>query len=70
MKKGKGFLFELRRRRVLPIAGAYLVAAWLAAEIAGFLLEQAGAPGWALRLLAIALVVVFPVAVALAWAVR
>jgi hypothetical protein len=61
---------ELRRRRVLPVAGAYIAIAWLAVEIAGFLLEQLGAPAWALRLLAIALVVGFPVAVALAWMVQ
>jgi tetratricopeptide (TPR) repeat protein len=61
---------ELRRRRVLPVAGAYLVIAWLAMEIAGFLLEQAAAPGWILRLLAIVFVVGFPVAVALAWIVQ
>jgi TolB-like protein len=61
---------ELRRRRVLPIAGAYIAIAWLAVEVAGFLLEQLAAPAWALRLLAIALVVGFPVAVALAWMVQ
>jgi len=70
MEKGNGFLFELRRRRMLPIAGAYLVIGWLVTEVAGFLLEQAGAPAWVLRLLAIAFVVGFPVAVALAWIVQ
>ena len=38
-----GFLAELRRRRVLPIAGVYIAGAWLATEVLGFLLEQAGA---------------------------
>jgi tetratricopeptide (TPR) repeat protein len=66
----KGFLFELRRRRVLPMAGAYLVIGWLVTEAAGFLLEQAAAPGWILRLLAIAFVVGFPVAVVLAWIIQ
>ena len=68
--EGQRLLSELRRRRVLPVAGAYLVIGWLVTEIAGFLLEQADAPGWALRLLAIGFVVGFPVAVALAWVIQ
>jgi hypothetical protein len=55
---------------VLPIAGAYIAIAWLATEIAGFLLEQAGAPGWILRVMAIALVVGFPVTVIIAWVLQ
>jgi tetratricopeptide (TPR) repeat protein len=64
------FMTELRRRRVLPIAGAYIAIAWLVTEMAGFLLEQAGAPGWILRVLAIAFVVGFPVTVVVAWVVQ
>jgi len=66
----KGFFSELRRRRVLPIAGAYIAIAWLITEIASFLLGQINAPGWALRLLAIVFIVGFPVAVVLAWVVQ
>ena len=51
---------ELRRRRVLPVAGAYLVIGWLVTEIAGFLLQQASAPVWASRLLAIVFLIGFP----------
>jgi tetratricopeptide (TPR) repeat protein len=61
---------ELRRRRVLPVAGAYLVIGWLVTEITGFLLQQAGAPGWAIRLMAIVFVVGFPVVVTLAWIIQ
>lgn len=64
------FFTELRRRRVLPITGAYIAIAWLVTEIASFLLEQASAPGWCLRLLAIVFVVGFPVAVVLAWVIQ
>jgi tetratricopeptide (TPR) repeat protein len=64
------FLAELRRRRVLPMAGAYTAIAWLATEIASFLLAQAGAPSWTLRLLAIVFVVGFPLAVTLAWVIQ
>jgi tetratricopeptide (TPR) repeat protein len=70
VEKGKGFLFELRRRRVLRVAGTYLVVGWLVTEISGFLFQQAGAPGWTVRLLAIVFLVGFPVAVALAWIIQ
>jgi len=69
-ESGTGFWSELRRRRVLPVAGAYLVIGWLVTEVAGFLLEQAAAPGGASRLLAIVFVVGFPVTVALAWIIQ
>ena len=64
------FFSELRRRRVLPVAGAYIAIAWLVTEIAGYFLEQAGAPAWSLRLLAIVFLVGFPVAVVLAWIIQ
>jgi tetratricopeptide (TPR) repeat protein/TolB-like protein len=70
MSNQTNFLTELRRRRVLTVAGAYIAIAWLATEIAGFLLNQAGAPGWLLRVMAIALVVGFPVAVIIAWVLQ
>jgi len=70
MSSQTNLLTELQRRRVIPIAGAYLVIAWLATEITGFLLEQSGAPGWILRVLAIAFVVGFPVTVIIAWVVQ
>jgi tetratricopeptide (TPR) repeat protein len=64
------FMAELRRRRVGPIAGAYIAIAWLITEIARFFLEQANAPGWTVRILAIAFIVGFPIAVGLAWTVQ
>jgi len=65
----RGFFTELRRR-VLPIAGAYIAITWLVTEVAGFLMEQTGAPPWILRLLAIAFMVGFPVAMVLAWIIQ
>lgn len=64
------FFTELRRRRVLHIGGVYIAAAWLITEIVNFLLEQAMAPAWAFRLLAIVFVVGFPVAVVMAWVIQ
>lgn len=64
------FFSELRRRRILPIAGAYIAIAWLATQVASFLLEQISAPFWSIRLLAIGFVVGFPVAVVIAWVIE
>ena len=64
------FLAELRRRRVLQVAGAYLAAGFLAVEIVQFLLAQGNAPGWTSKLIAIAYVVGFPIAVFLAWVIQ
>jgi hypothetical protein len=54
----------------MRVAGGYIAIAWLVTEIAGFLPEQAGAPGWTARLLAIVFVVGLPVAVTLAWIIQ
>lgn len=66
----KHLFTELHRRRVLRVGGAYIAIAWLVTEIASFLLEQAGAPAWSLRVLSIAFIVGFPVAVVLAWVIE
>jgi hypothetical protein len=68
MTRGKsGFLFELRRRRVLPVAAAYAVGAWALVESSSLLLDTFGAPAAAMRIIIIVAVAGFPVAVMLAW---
>jgi tetratricopeptide (TPR) repeat protein len=64
------FIRELSRRRVLQIGGAYIAGAWLAAEILNFLFIQFQAPEWSYRLLAILLVVGFPISMVVAWVVQ
>jgi len=64
------FFSELSRRRVLRLAGSYIVGAWFAVEILSFLLEQISAPGWSFRLLSAVLIVGFPVAMVLAWVIQ
>ena len=64
------FLAELLHRRVLQIGGAYVAGAWLSVEIFSFLFEQFQAPDWAIRLVAIVLVVGFPISMVLAWVVQ
>lgn len=65
-----GFFAELKRRRVLHAGGAYIAGAWLGAEILQFLLAQFQAPDWTYRVLAIVLVVGFPVSMILAWTIQ
>lgn len=63
----RGFLNELRRRRVLPAAGLYLVAAWAAIEVSDTIFPLLGLPAWAPTLVLALALVGFPVALALAW---
>ena len=65
-----GFFAELKRRRVLHAGGAYIAGAWLGAEILQFLFAEFQAPDWTYRLLAIVLVVGFPLSVILAWTIQ
>jgi adenylate cyclase len=59
---------ELRRRKVLRVAGVYLVAAWLAIQVADAVFEPLGLPAWALKFVIVLAALGFPVACALAWA--
>jgi hypothetical protein len=40
------FLAELKRRNVVPMAGLYLVGAWLLTQVAATVLPMFGAPDW------------------------
>lgn len=62
------WLGELRRRRVVRVAVAYLIAAWLLIQIAAETFEPLGLPDWALKLVIVVAVLGIPVALMLAWA--
>ena len=62
------FWKELRRRKVIRVAIAYLVVAWLVIEVANVLLPTLLLPEWSLRLVTALVALGFPVAVVLAWA--
>ena len=62
------WLGELRRRRVVRVAIAYLVGAWLLIQVAAETFEPFGLPDWALKLVIIVAVLGFPAALMLAWA--
>jgi adenylate cyclase len=59
---------ELRRRKVFRVAGVYLVAAWLAIQVADAVFEPLGLPAWTFKLVIVLAALGFPVACALAWA--
>ncbi len=61
---------ELKRRRVFRVASAYLVVGWLTVQIAETTFEPLGAPDWCLTVLVLAVILGFPLAVVLAWAVQ
>jgi len=61
-------LTELRRRHIFRVAVAYAVTAWLLLQLAAIVLPAFGAPGWVLKVLIGIFVLLFPVAILLAWA--
>lgn len=58
---------ELRRRRVFRSAGAYLVFAWLALQVADVTFQPLGLPDWSQRALIIAVAAGFVPVCVLAW---
>jgi TolB-like protein len=62
------FWGELRRRNVFKVGAAYLVAAWLLAQLVSLIEEPLGLPGWFDTAVIVFLAVGFPIAVLLAWA--
>lgn len=63
-----GFLSELNKRNVFRVAIAYLVMAWVIAQVAGLAAESFEAPGWVMRMIITVLTVGFLPALFFAWA--
>jgi TolB-like protein len=62
------FWGELKRRNVVKVAIAYAIVSWLLIQVAGLVLPTLLVPDWILRAFVVLLVLVFPVALLLAWA--
>ena len=62
------FFSELKRRKVYRVAAGYAVLAWLLIQIATQVLPFFETPTWAVRLVIVAVVLGFPVALFLSWA--
>ncbi|MDJ0655438.1 MAG: tetratricopeptide repeat protein [Xanthomonadales bacterium] len=59
---------ELRRRNVFRVSTAYVITAWLLAQVADLALESFEAPAWVMKAILLVLVMGLPVATLLAWA--
>ena len=63
----RGLIEELKRRKVYRVAATYAAVAFVAVQIADLVLPAFDTSGVAYRLVVIAALVGFPVAVVLAW---
>ena len=59
---------ELKRRHVFRVCVAYIITAWVLAQVAEFMLESFAAPEWVVKAIIVVLVIGFPVTFILAWA--
>jgi len=64
----KQFFAEVKRRNVYKVAAAYGVVAWLLTEIATQVLPFFEIPNWGVRLIVLAIIIGFPIALVIAWA--
>ena len=61
---------ELRRRKVIRVASVYLVTGWLIIQVAESTFSGFGIPDWAFRFVTLMVLLGFPVALILAWALE
>ena len=59
---------ELKRRNVYKVAAAYTVVGWLLVQVATQVFPFFEIPNWAVRLIVLAIVIGFPIALVIAWA--
>ena len=62
------FFAELKRRNVYKVAVAYAVVAWLLIQVATQVFPFFEIPNWAVRLVVLAVIAGFPIALIIAWA--
>ncbi len=62
------FFAELKRRNVYKVAVAYAVVGWLIVQVATQVFPFFEIPNWAVRLIVLAIVIGFPIALVIAWA--
>ncbi len=63
----KNFFTELKRRKVYSVAVAYAVVGWLLIQVVTQVFPPFEVPNWAERLVIVAIILGFPVALALGW---
>src|SRR5438105_3682594 len=62
------FFSELRRRNVYKVAVAYAIVGWLLVQVATQVFPFFEIPNWAVRLVVLAIIIGFPIALVIAWA--
>ena len=62
------FFAELKRRNVYKVAVAYAVVGWLLVQVTTQVFPIFEIPTWALRLIVLAIIIGFPIALVIAWA--
>jgi serine/threonine-protein kinase len=62
------FFAELKRRNVYKVAVAYAVVGWLLVQVTTQVFPIFEIPNWALRLIVLAIIIGFPIALMIAWA--
>ena len=63
----RSFFAELKRRNVYKVAVAYAVAGWALAQGIAQVFPVFDTPNWAVRLIGLAIVIGFPIALVVAW---
>src|SRR5438034_2971669 len=66
--KLNNFFAELKRRNVYKVAVAYAVVGWLLVQVTTQVFPVFEIPNWALRLIVLAIIIGFPIALVMAWA--
>jgi TolB-like protein/Tfp pilus assembly protein PilF len=64
------FFAELKRRKVFRVAVVYAATAFVVLQAADIMLPSLGVPGWALSLIVVLVILGFPIALVLAWALE
>jgi TolB-like protein/Flp pilus assembly protein TadD len=64
----RNFFAELKRRNVYKVAVAYIVVGWALAQGIAQVFPVFDIPNWAVRLMVLAIVIGFPIALVIAWA--
>ena len=64
----RNFFAELKRRNVYKVAVAYAVVGWLLVQVTTQVFPIFEIPNWVVRLIVLAIIIGFPIALVIAWA--
>ncbi len=67
MSRFQQLITELRRRRVFRAAGIFIVAGWVAVQVASLVFPAVNVPDAALRYVWLAAILLFPLLIIFAW---